>query len=130
LVFFHGIDLTSFQRYTIILFGRELLTLLFKSDYAEYHGVFIRISIAGAVLFLFTFMNIGLQATRDFKLPVLIYSLTALTCGIFSLWLIPSYGMIGAVWALFSCYCVGFVGCSVSVVRAVKKKQSGIYYFK
>lgn len=113
-----------------ILFGRELLTLLFKSDYAEYHGVFIRISIAGAVLFLFTFMNVGLQATRDFKLPVLIYSLAALTCGIFSLWLIPSYGMIGAVWALFSCYCVGFVGCSVSVVRAVKKKQSGIYYFK
>lgn len=113
-----------------VLFGREILTLMFRSDYAEYHDVFIRISIAGTVLFLFTFMNVGLQATRNFKLPLLIYSLAALTCGIFSLWLIPSYGMIGAVWALFSCYCVGFVGCSVFVVRAIKKKRSGIYCFK
>lgn len=105
-----------------VLFGRELLTFMFKSDYAEYHVAFIHITIAGAVLFLFTFMNVGLQATRNFKLPLLIYSLAALTCGVFSLWLIPSHGMIGAAFALFFCYMVGFIGCSVSVARAIKKK--------
>lgn len=106
-----------------VLFGRQILTLLFKADYAEYYGILIRLSITWSVLFVFTFMNVGLQATRNFKLPVLIYSLAALTCGVFSFCLVPSHGMIGAVWSLFACYCVGFLGCSFFVNRAVIKQS-------
>jgi len=106
-----------------VLFGRQILTLLFKVDYAEHYGILIRLSIAWTVLFVFTFMNVGLQATRNFKLSVLIYGLSALTCGIVSFCLIPTHGMIGAVWSLFACYCVGFLGCSFFVNRAVMKQS-------
>ena len=106
-----------------VSFGRQILTLLFKVDYAEHYDILIRLSIAWTVLFVFTFMNVGLQATRNFKQSVLIYSLAAFTCGVASFCLIPTYGMIGAVWSLFGCYCVGFLGCSFFVNRAVAKQS-------
>lgn len=104
------------------LFGKLILTLLFRADYAEHNDVFIWITIAGAILFIFSFMNAGLSAARKFKIQVPIYGLATTVCAGFSLWLIPYYGMIGAVWAIIACYGFGLLGCTVFVVRAIKER--------
>ena len=104
------------------LFGKLILTLLFKSVYAEHNDVFIWITVAGTVLFLFNFMNTGLNATRRFKVQMPIHCSTAVTCLIFSLLLIPHYGMIGAVWSVIACYIVGLLGSAVFVALAVRER--------
>lgn len=104
------------------LFGKLILTLMFQPDYAEHNEVFIWITVAGAVLFVFNFMNWGLCAARVFRVQVPIYGLAAGICIGFSFWLIPVYGMFGAVWSIMSGYIFGTLGCAVFVIKAIKKK--------
>jgi O-antigen/teichoic acid export membrane protein len=104
------------------LFGKLILTLLFRSDYAEHNDVFIWIMVAGTILFLFNFMNTGLNAARRFKVQMPIHCSTAVTCLVVSLLLIPNYGMVGAVWSVMACYIVGLVGATIFVAIAVKER--------
>lgn len=104
------------------LFGKLILTLIFKSDYAEHNDVFIWITVAGAISFIFNFMNSGLNAARRFKIQMQIHGFTAALCVLFSLLLIPHYGMTGAAWAVIICYGFGLLGSTFFVVVAVKEK--------
>ncbi len=106
------------------LFGELILALLFKPHYAEYNDIFIWITIAGAVLFVFNFLNWGLCAVREFRIQVPIYGLAAAICIGFSFWLIPVYGMKGAVWSIIAGYIWGTSGCAVFVIRSIKKKKN------
>jgi len=110
------------------LFGKIILSLMFTPAYAEFNNIFIRLTVAAAILVLFTFMNLGLQATRNFKITMLIYAIAAGT-GIFcSMVLIPSYGMVGGVWAMLCCYCVGLLGCSIAVLKMIRRKLNTIKF--
>lgn len=104
------------------LYGKFILALMFTPEYAQHNNVFIGIAVASAVLFIFTFMNVGLCAARSFKVQVPIYGFAAGVCVILSLWLIPSYGMIGAVVAVIASFCFGAMGCGVFVIIAIQKR--------
>lgn len=106
-----------------ILFGKLILTLVFTSEYAEHSRVFIHLMIAGCVWFLFSCMNSGLTAARRFAVQTLLYALCVVACVISAFLLIPHYGMFGAAWSLLACYCTGFIGCLICVVRTVQKRQ-------
>jgi len=104
------------------LFGKIILTLMFKADYAEHSGIFVWITIAGAILFVFSFVNCGLNAARKFKIQMPIYGLSACICIGASLLLIPRYGMIGAVWSIIACYCFGTSASFFCVIKAIRAK--------
>jgi len=106
------------------LFGKWILTMLFRPDYARYNYVFIWITVAGTGLFLFTFMNCGLNAARKFKIQVPIYGLAAGLCGVLSLLLIPHYGMIGAAWSIIGCYGFGAISSGIFVGLALREKSA------
>jgi O-antigen/teichoic acid export membrane protein len=108
-----------------ILFGRAILTLVFKADYAEYNNIFVQLTIAGAVLFLFSAMNVALTTARKFAIQIPIYAFSVVVCGIAAFLLIPHYGMMGATWSLLICYFTGFAGCLFFWIRTVKKNGSG-----
>ena len=105
-----------------LLFGKLILTLMFQADYAEYSDVFVWATIAGALSFVFCFVNAGLNAARKFKVQMPIYGGATATCFIFSLWLIPYFGMTGAVWAIIACYSVGSLSSAVFVAKAVNER--------
>jgi O-antigen/teichoic acid export membrane protein len=104
------------------LLGEYVLAILFRPDYAEYKQVFTWIAVAGAVLFVFTFMNCGLNAARKFKIQVPIYGSAALICCVSSVVLIPPYGMAGASWSIIACYIFGTVSSGVFVIKAITEK--------
>jgi O-antigen/teichoic acid export membrane protein len=106
-----------------ILFGKQILTLMFTLEYAKHHGVFIQIMIAGSILLLFSCMSAGLTAARKFAVQLPIYAVTALVCMISAFLLIPTYGISGAAWSLLICYIAGFSQCLFFVILAVRKKQ-------
>jgi O-antigen/teichoic acid export membrane protein len=105
------------------LFGKLILTLMFRAEYAEYSDVFVWITVAGAILFIFHFMNSGLNAARRFKIQAPIYAVVAAICAGLSFLLIPHYGMMGAVWSIIACYCFGTISSAVLIVKAVNEKD-------
>lgn len=108
-----------------ILFGRVILTLVFKADYAEYNNIFVRLTIAGAILFLFSAMNVALTTARKFAIQIPIYIFSVVVCGVAAFLLIPHYGMMGAAWSLLVCYFTGFVGCLFFWIRTIGKNENG-----
>lgn len=103
------------------LFGKYILYIVFKPDYAEHNDLFIISTIAGGVLFVFTFMNCGLNAAKCFKIQVPIYAGAALSGAVFSFWLIPNHGMIGAMISIIASYLVGFTMSLFFLLKALKK---------
>ncbi len=104
--------------------GRWILTVMFTSEYAQYNHIFVGLTVAGAILFLYTFMNDSLTATRTFTVQLPICAAAAGVCGLGSLVLIPRVGMMGAVYALIGCYLVGFLGCLVSVIYFYRRRKA------
>jgi O-antigen/teichoic acid export membrane protein len=104
-----------------ILFGRTILALVFKAEYAEYNNIFIQLTVAGAMMFLFSAMNGALTTARKFAIQIPIYAFSVAVCGMAAFLLIPHYGMLGATWSLLACYSVGFVGCLFFWIRAIGK---------
>jgi O-antigen/teichoic acid export membrane protein len=105
-----------------IMFGKFILTLLFKPDYAEHNNIFVGVAIAGAILFLWTFTTCGLNSARKFKIQLPICALTAVVGGFSSLWLIPRLGMMGGVWSISLAYSFATVSSAIFVIRAIKEK--------
>jgi O-antigen/teichoic acid export membrane protein len=103
------------------VWGRWVLSLLFTPAYGEHQVLFVELMVAAAVLYLFSCMNVGLTAARQFGVQLPIYALAALACGVSSYVLIPSMGTHGAAWAVLICYVVGFTGCLIALVLADRR---------
>jgi O-antigen/teichoic acid export membrane protein len=80
-------------------FGREILSILYTAEYAEYAGILLWVMLSATFSYLASFLGYGMTATRSFKaqLPLVAF-VTMCTC-IASLWLIPWAGLVGAVMA-------------------------------
>lgn len=81
-----------------LLFGRPILTLLYRPDYAQYVDVFVWLMVASGISSVASFLGYGLTATRRFHIFMVPYVGT--TCGalLVGVHLIPRYGLIGAAW--------------------------------
>lgn len=80
--------------------GRPILSLLYRPEYAEHHQVFTALMCVGGVMYLASALGYGMMAARYFRaqLPLAI-GVTLLT-GAGSYFLIPVYGLMGAVVSL------------------------------
>jgi O-antigen/teichoic acid export membrane protein len=103
--------------------GKLILTILFRAEYGQYNNVLVILAIAGLLLILFSFMNVGLTAARRFLIQVPLYIICAVVCGVSAICLVPRYGMFGAAISLIFCYLVGFIGCVYHVKRCVHAKM-------
>jgi O-antigen/teichoic acid export membrane protein len=110
-----GIIIASFA-------GKFILQILFTPEYAQYNNVFIILVVAGSLLILFTFMNVGLTAARKFLIQVPLYTACVIVCLISSFCFIPKLRMTGAAISLILCYATGLAGCSYYVRKAIKAR--------
>ncbi len=95
------------------LAGRELLTLLYTSEYAQQAGVFFWLMVAGGIGYVGSFLGYGVTATRAFSKFIIPYgTVTAIALGLSAL-LIPAFGLIGAAWAVAGTF---FAQCGAGVV--------------
>ncbi len=103
------------------MFGKPILSILFTAEYAQYKDVFVMLAVSSCILTVFAVSNWGLNATRQFAVQVPIYAGTAIVSGIFSLLLIPRYGLMGGAYALIISYIFGATICLVFVAKAIKR---------
>jgi O-antigen/teichoic acid export membrane protein len=105
--------------------GRELLSFLYTSEYAQNTDVFVWLMIAAMLTFISSMLGCGITAVRYFRvqLPLNIASVLAVVLG--SMLLVPSYGILGAAWAI----CISLIlllPLKVLILGKALKKPSGM----
>jgi O-antigen/teichoic acid export membrane protein len=82
------------------LFGREILTLLYKAEYAPFAPEFVWLMLAGGIGYVSQFPGYALSACGRFAFQVPLIGSVAVTVTIASLYLVPRYSLRGAAMAL------------------------------
>ena len=100
---------------TARLAGHQILSLLYKPEYADAANVFFWIMVASGISYISSALTYGMMAARYIFIQVPLFILVSITTVIGCLLLIPSYGMLGAAWAVVISSVVQVVA-SLSVV--------------
>lgn len=80
-------------------FGKQLLTIAYKAEYAEYWNVLCIAVIGTGFGFFVSMGSSAFTATRRFKWQPLIYVIVLITSLLSCSILIPKYGITGAAWS-------------------------------
>lgn len=83
-----------------IFFGEIILEIIYDASYANYNYLFTLIMFSGVFLFPASFLGYGITAMRLFKIQPFIGIFGLIVTLIFSLLLIPSFGLLGAVYTI------------------------------
>jgi O-antigen/teichoic acid export membrane protein len=79
-----------------LLAAPQILTLLYRPEYAEYTAAFIWLMVAAAMTYIALCMGTCISAARYFKIQLPLYALVASTTALACFWLIPARGLLGA----------------------------------
>ena len=93
---------------------------MFKPEYAQYNNILVWTAVSGAVLFIFSFLNCGLNAARKFGVQIPIYAGAAAINLLLAFLFIPRFGMVGAVWAIIGTYSFGLLTSAFFLKKAIK----------
>ncbi len=80
--------------------GREILTLLYRPEYAEQKDLFVWLMVAAGLGYISSFLGYGMTAARYFRIQIPLFAAATVTAAIACLWLIPIMGSLGAAIAL------------------------------
>ncbi len=108
-----------------LVIGRPLLVLLYSPEYAERVDVFCWLMTAGAAANLCSVLGYGMTAARCFRPQVPLFGLSVVISVLACYWLVPSYGLRGAAWALLASYSVQLLGCLVIHAQLIGIRGNG-----
>jgi O-antigen/teichoic acid export membrane protein len=100
--------------------GREILTLLYRPEYAGHRDVFVMLMMAAGLDYVATFLDYGMSAARYFRVQVPLLVAVIATVALVCLWLIPSRGLLGAAIAVILGTVVRVVGSLTIVAHALR----------
>jgi O-antigen/teichoic acid export membrane protein len=80
--------------------GRQLLTLIYRPEYAEHADLFVWLMVVAGIGYVSSFLGCGMTAARYFGIQMPLFALVTTITAIAGLWLIPTKGLQGAAIAL------------------------------
>lgn len=83
-----------------LLLGRDLLTLLYQADYAQYANVFVWLTVASACSAIASVLGYGMTATRRFRMQLPLFASSAILTALVCSFAVPQWGLIGAAYTL------------------------------
>jgi O-antigen/teichoic acid export membrane protein len=111
--------------FVAVIWGRELLTLLYTSEFAVRIDVFFWLMITATISYISSFLGYGMTAARYFRAQFPLFALVTACTLIGCYWMIPHSGLLGAAWSMFFAISVQFVGSAYVIVQALIKLQKG-----
>ena len=103
--------------------GREILTILFRPEYAECADLLPWIMAAGGVLFMAQFLGFGLTAANFYNSQVVLNAVASLSLFIACFWLVPRQGLLGAILAMLIAAIVQLAGSILVLARGVRMRS-------
>jgi O-antigen/teichoic acid export membrane protein len=104
--------------------GSQILTFLFRAEYAAYTQLFQWIMVIGAVTFLTASLGASLTAARIFRPQVILLAIVAATEAVSCWALVPRLGLMGAVWGCLCATMVQFFGTAVVLMHYFPRPTS------
>jgi O-antigen/teichoic acid export membrane protein len=103
-----------------VFFGREILTLIYQPEYAQYQDVFVLLMVAAGIEYIAIFLDFGMSAARYFRVQLPLFAAVTVTAVLACFWLVPLYGLRGAAMAVIITTVVRAIGSLVIVVYALR----------
>jgi O-antigen/teichoic acid export membrane protein len=100
--------------------GREILTVLFRPEYAQHADLLPWIMAAGGVLFMAQFLGFGMTAANLYNSQVVLNVLANLSLFAACYWLVPRQGLLGAIFAMLTAASVQLAGSLVALVVGIR----------
>jgi O-antigen/teichoic acid export membrane protein len=114
-----------------LLFGRSLLIHLFRQEYGGYTDVFVRLMIAGMLMFVASGLGYVMTAARRLRPQIPLLLLAAVAAVATSAWSIPRHGLRGAADAVLVSAFVQLVGTGVilwQIDRQLRSRESVVVF--
>lgn len=100
--------------------GREILTVLYRPEYAQFTGVFVLLMVGAGIDFVATVLDYAVNAARYFRAQTPLFVAVTGSAALASLLLVPSAGLRGAALAVIVSTVVRLLGTSYLVLRAMQ----------
>ncbi|MDQ6604710.1 MAG: oligosaccharide flippase family protein [Chloroflexota bacterium] len=107
-----------------LVVGRQVLTLLYRPEYAEHLDVFIWVIAAAGIGYVASVFGYALTAARQFTIQVPVYTVSIVVVVIGCALFVPSHGILGAAWATFLMFAVQLPLKSAVVLYALRKRAT------
>src|SRR6266478_2641474 len=104
--------------------GREILTLLFRPEYAERADLLPWIMAAGAVLFMAQFLGFGMTAAGFYHSQVYLNILANVSLVAACYWLVAAKGLLGAIFAMLIAAIIQLLASAVILAAAMRTKSN------
>jgi FkbM family methyltransferase len=112
-----------------VFFGQDILTLVYRPEYAEQADVLVWLVAAFGVGSVFSALGFGMMASRQLRVqPFLLGLSAAVSCACCYL-LVPVYGLKGAAWAYGASVVVQMAGallCTLFALRMIREHRRGM----
>lgn len=105
------------------LFGRPLLTILYRPEYAAHVNVFLVLSVTSGIAAVASFLGFGITAAHVFRYQVWTMLAAVCTTALASLLLVPRYHAMGAAISLLVSSLVQTSIASAILCRALRTRQ-------
>jgi O-antigen/teichoic acid export membrane protein len=80
--------------------GRQIITLLYRPEYANHTDLFVWLMLATAVNYVSSFLGYGMTAARYFRIQMPLFFIVTAISAMACFWLVPNMGLRGAAIAL------------------------------
>jgi O-antigen/teichoic acid export membrane protein len=104
------------------LAGREILTILFRPEYAERAELLPWIMAVGGVLFMAQFLGFGMTAAGYYNSQVILNILANLSLFAGCYWLVARQGLLGAIFAMLIAAIVQLTGSALVLVIRMRMR--------
>lgn len=84
----------------VVFAGKQILTILYKPEYACEMSVFVLLSIVVGLRYAYVFLGTALSAMRQFHVQFPIHAISLGFLVLLCIFFIPSKGLTGAAWAM------------------------------
>jgi O-antigen/teichoic acid export membrane protein len=108
------------------LAGRQILTLVFRPEYAERADLLTWIMAAGGVLFMAQFLGFGLTAANFYHSQVVLNIAANVSLLGACYWFVERQGLLGAILAMLIAAFVQLAGSIIVLVIGMRKRSSAL----
>jgi O-antigen/teichoic acid export membrane protein len=105
------------------LLGKQILTLLYKAEYAQYSDLLVWLMVAAALEYTAAFLGTGITSARYFRVQVPLFAATAVVMAIACFFLIPSQGLSGIPTAMIITGALRVLLCFAILAHALKSPR-------
>ena len=104
--------------------GRPVLALVYRPEYAEHVDLLLLMVVDATLVAIATFVGFGMTAARCFRPQMSIMAVTAVTTVVFTLALIPRFGLMGAGYGLLIASFLRATAGYVVLESAIKRQSA------